>query len=196
MTDLFTRATSVRLVVLDVDGVLTDGSIWTGENGELVKRFHTRDGLGIKMLQAAGIPVAILTGRISAQTAARAKELGITCVKQGKRFKTNAWEEILAEHGVSAEQTAYMGDDVPDIPILQRAGLAAVPADASEDIMPLAQWVSPKIGGNGAVRSLAEFILRSQGKWDNLIQKNYVEGDLSGRSICATASRRAWASAS
>lgn len=179
MTDLFTRATSVRLVVLDVDGVLTDGSIWTGENGELVKRFHTRDGLGIKMLQAAGIPVAILTGRISAQTAARAKELGITCVKQGKRFKTNAWEEILAEHGASAEQTAYMGDDVPDIPILQRAGLAAVPADASEDIMPLAQWVSPKIGGNGAVRSLAEFILRSQGKWDNLIQKNYVEGDLS-----------------
>ena len=152
MTDLFTRATSVRLVVLDVDGVLTDGSIWTGENGELVKRFHTRDGLGIKMLQAAGIPVAILTGRISAQTAARAKELGITCVKQGKRFKTNAWEEILAEHGVSAEQTAYMGDDVPDI---------------------------PKRGGNGAVRSLAEFILRSQGKWDNLIQKNYVEGDLS-----------------
>ena len=196
MTDLFTRATSVRLVVLDVDGVLTDGSIWTGENGELVKRFHTRDGLGIKMLQAAGIPVAILTGRISAQTAARAKELGITCVKQGKRFKTNAWEEILAEHGVSAEQTAYMGDDVPDIPILQRAGLAAVPADASEDIMPLAQWVSPKIGGNGAVRSLAEFILRSQGKWDNLIQKNYVEGDLSWRSICATASRRDWASAS
>lgn len=82
---------------------------------------------GIKMLQAAGIPVAILTGRISAQTAARAKELGITCVKQGKRFKTNAGEEILAEHGVSAEQTAYMGDDVPDIPILQRAGLAAVP---------------------------------------------------------------------
>ena len=138
-----------------------------------------RDGLGIKMLQAAGIPVAILTGRISAQTAARAKELGITCVKQGKRFKTNAWEEILAEHGVSAEQTAYMGDDVPDIPILQRAGLAAVPADASEDVMPLAHWVSPKIGGNGAVRSLAEFILRSQGKWDNLIQKNYVEGDLS-----------------
>ena len=179
MTDLFTRATSVRLVVLDVDGVLTDGSIWTGENGELVKRFYTRDGLGIKMLQAAGIPVAILTGRISAQTASRAKELGITCVKQGKRFKTHAWEEILAEHGVTAEQTAYMGDDVPDIPILQRAGLATVPADASEEILPLAHWVSPQNGGNGAVRCLAEFILRSQGKWDRLIQKNYVEGDLS-----------------
>ena len=179
MTDLFTRANAVRLVVLDVDGVLTDGAIWTGENGELVKRFHTRDGLGIKMLQAAGIPVAILTGRISAQTAARAKELGIVCVKQGKRFKTNAWEEILAAHGVTAEEAAYMGDDVPDIPILQRAGFATVPADASEEVMPLAHWVSPKQGGNGAVRSLAEFILRSQSKWDDLINKNYVEGDLS-----------------
>lgn len=179
MSDLFTRANSIRLVVLDVDGVLTDGSIWTGENGELVKRFHTRDGLGIKMLQAAGIPVAILTGRLSAQTAARAHELGINCVKQGKRFKTRAWEEILAEHGVCAEETAYMGDDVPDIPILQRAGFAAVPFDASEEVMSLAHWISPKNSGNGAVRSLAEFILRSQGKWDSLITKHYIQGDLS-----------------
>lgn len=179
MTDLFTRTNSVRLVVLDVDGVLTDGSIWTGENGELVKRFYTRDGLGIKMLQAAGIPVAILTGRISAQTASRARELGISCVKQGKRFKTRAWEEILAEHGVTAQETAYMGDDVPDIPVLQRAGLATVPADASEEVRPLAHWVSPCNGGNGAVRSLAEFILRSQNRWDALILKHYVEGDLS-----------------
>lgn len=179
MSDLFTRANSIRLVVLDVDGVLTDGSIWTGENGESVKRFHTRDGLGIKMLQAAGIPVAILTGRLSAQTAARARELGITCVKQGKQFKTRAWEEILAEHNVTAAETAYMGDDVPDIPVLQRAGLAAVPFDASEEIMPLAHWVSPRNGGNGAVRSLAEFILRSQSKWDDLINKRYVQGDLS-----------------
>lgn len=177
MSDLFTRANNVCLVVLDVDGVLTDGSIWTGENGESVKRFCTRDGLGIKMLQSAGIPVAILTGRLSAQTAARARELGIGCVKQGKRFKTQAWEEILAEHGVTDEQTAYMGDDVPDIPMLQRAGFATVPLDASEEIVPLAHWVSPKAGGNGAVRSLAEFILRSQGKWDDLINRHYVQGE-------------------
>ncbi len=178
MTDLYTRATSVRLVVLDVDGVLTDGSIWTGENGECIKRFHTRDGLGIKMLQAAGIPVAILTGRISAQTAARAKELGIECVKQGKQFKMRAWEEILAEHGVTAEETAYMGDDVPDIPVLRAAGFAAVPADASEEIVPLVHWVSPCKGGSGAVRSLAEFILRSQGRWDDLVTRRYEQGEI------------------
>ena len=100
------RARNVRLVILDVDGVLTDGSIWTGENGELVKRFFTRDGLGIKMLQAAGIPVAILTGRVSAQTAARCRELGITSVAQGKRFNTDAFRALISELNVSAEETA------------------------------------------------------------------------------------------
>lgn len=168
------RAKKIRLVVLDVDGVLTDGSIWTGPDGESVKRFHTRDGLGIKMLQAAGIPVAILTGRNSLQTAARCRELGITSVSQGKLFKTDAWKAILAEHHVTEEETAYMGDDVPDIPVLHHAGLATVPADANPDIVPLAHWVAPARGGNGAVRSLAEFILRAQGLWDDLIQERYV----------------------
>lgn len=148
------RARNVRLVILDVDGVLTDGSIWTGENGELVKRFFTRDGLGIKMLQAAGIPVAILTGRVSAQTAARCRELGITSVAQGKRFKTDAFRALLSEHNVSAEETAYMGDDVPDIPVLRAAGLSAIPADASAEVRPLAHFVSDFTGGNGAVQAL------------------------------------------
>lgn len=171
------RARRIRLVVLDVDGVLTDGSIWTGPDGELVKRFNTRDGLGIKMLQAAGIPVAILTGRNSRQTAARCAELGIDSVSQGKLFKTDAWKAILTAHQVTAEETAYMGDDVPDIPVLHHAGLAAVPADANPDIVPLAQWVSPCRGGNGAVRSLAEFILRAQGRWDELVHSRYVRED-------------------
>ena len=171
------RAHRIRLVVLDVDGVLTDGAIWTGAEGELVKRFYTRDGLGIKMLQAAGIPVAILTGRLSAQTAARAAELGITRVKQGKQFKTDAFKELLAEVGVTAQETAYMGDDVPDIPVLKTAGLAAVPADASDEVKPLAHWTAPKPGGNGAVRSLAEFILKAQGKWDELIFNHYVKDE-------------------
>lgn len=171
------RAQRVRLVVLDVDGVLTDGSIWTGENGELVKRFYTRDGLGIKMLQAAGIAVAILTGRLSAQTAARAKELGILSVKQGRGFKTDAFRELLQEHGVSEEETAYMGDDVPDIPVLRLAGLAAVPADAADEVRPLAHWVAPQRGGCGAVRSLAELILRAQSRWDQLIFDHYVRDE-------------------
>lgn len=168
------KAKKIRLVVLDVDGVLTDGSIWTGPDGELVKRFHTRDGLGIKMLQAAGIPVAILTGRNSLQTAARCRELGITSVSQGKLFKTDAWKTILTEHHVSEEQTAYMGDDVPDIPVLHHAGLAAVPSDANSDVIAFADWISSAPGGNGAVRALAEFILRAQGLWDDLIKEHYV----------------------
>ncbi len=171
------RARRIRFVVLDVDGVLTDGSIWTGAEGELVKRFCTRDGLGIKMLQAAGIPVAILTGRLSAQTAARACELGITDVKQGKLFKTDAFRELLAEKGVTAEETAYMGDDVPDIPVLHAAGLAAVPADAADEVRPLAHWTAPKAGGNGAVRSLAELILKAQGRWDDLVFSRYVRDE-------------------
>lgn len=168
------RAKRIRLVVLDVDGVLTDGSIWTGENGELVKHFYTRDGLGIKMLQSAGIPVAILTGRNSVQTAARCRELGITSVSQGKLFKRDAFLALLEEHGVTAEECAYMGDDVPDIPVLMRAGLSAVPSDVNPDIVHLAHFISKHPGGHGAVRSLAELILKTQGKWDDLMQKHYV----------------------
>ena len=176
--NILQRARNIKLVVLDVDGVLTDGSIWTGEGGELVKRFQTRDGLGIRMLQAAGIPVAILTGRLSKQTAARCAELGITSVSQGKQFKTLAWREILDANGIKAEECAYMGDDVPDIPVLCHAGLAAVPADANPDVARLAHWVSPERGGNGAVRSLAELILRAQGLWDGLMAKHYVRENL------------------
>ena len=176
--NILQRARNIKLVVLDVDGVLTDGSIWTGEGGELVKRFQPRDGLGIRMLQAAGIPVAILTGRLSKQTAARCAELGITSVSQGKQFKTLAWREILAAHGIKAEECAYMGDDVPDIPVLCHAGLAAVPADANPDVARLAHWISPERGGNGAVRSLAELILSAQGLWDALMAKHYVREDL------------------
>lgn len=172
------RAKKIRLVVLDVDGVLTDGSIWTGENGEAVKRFSTRDGLGIKMLQAAGIPVAILTGRNSKQTAARAKELGIESVAQGKLFKTDAWHEILKAHNLTPEACAYMGDDVPDIPVLRATGLATAPIDAMPEIAAMVHWVSPKAGGNGAVRSLAELILKAQGKWDDLVESRYIRGEI------------------
>lgn len=172
------RARKIKLVVLDVDGVLTDGSIWTGENGECVKRFNTRDGLGIKMLQAAGIPVAILTGRNSKQTAARCRELGIESVTQGKLFKGKAFDELVQSHALSYDCVAYMGDDVPDIPALKLAGLAACPSNASDEILSLAHFVSPKTGGNGAVRSLAELILKSQGVWDKLVTSRYERGEI------------------
>jgi len=171
---LRTTAARIRLVVLDVDGVLTDGSIWTGPAGEAIKHFYTRDGLGIRMLQWAGIPVALLTGRISEQTAKRASELGIRTVKQGKTFKGRAFDELVKELGVPLPQVAYMGDDVPDIPPLKAAGLPACPADASKEVLELAKFVCPHKGGYGAVRDLAEFILRSQDKWDRLVDEHYV----------------------
>jgi 3-deoxy-D-manno-octulosonate 8-phosphate phosphatase (KDO 8-P phosphatase) len=170
-------ASQVRLVILDVDGVLTDGSIWTGATGEAVKRFYTRDGLGIVMLKKAGIPVALLTGRISEQTAERAKELGIDAVQQGKAFKGDAFKDLLLKFGLKAEEVAYMGDDIPDIPPLTLAGLPACPADADPAVLPLAKFVSSARGGNGAVRSLAELILRAQGKWDTLVNRYYVQGE-------------------
>lgn len=178
--DVLAAARQVRLVVLDVDGVLTDGSIWTGPEGEAVKRFNTRDGLGIKMLQAAGIPVAILTGRVSAQTAARARELGITSVAQGRQFKTESFKELLAAHGCTAQECAYMGDDVPDLPVLKLVGLATAPTDAEPCIRDIVDWVSPKAGGNGAVRSLAELVLRAQDRWEALVEERYVKGNIKG----------------
>lgn len=171
---LLSAAQKIRLVVLDVDGVLTDGSIWTGPDGEFVKRFYTRDGLGIVLLQKAGIPVAILTGRISKQTAMRAAELGIKAVRQGKTFKGDDFLAIAKEFGVALEEVAYMGDDVPDMAPLKLAGLPACPADADPSVLPLAKFVSPAPGGQGAVRSLAELILRAQGKWEELINRYYL----------------------
>lgn len=176
--DLTSRARAVKLVVLDVDGVLTDGSIWVGEEGEAIKHFNTRDGLGIKMLQAAGIPVAILTGRNSKQTAARCAELGIEAVSQGKVFKGKAFADLVKAHGLAHEEVAYMGDDVPDIPALKLAGLSAVPADAVEEVKSLADYVSPFNGGYGAVRSLAELILRAQDKWGALVSARYERGEI------------------
>lgn len=176
MTTLQESARAVRLVILDVDGVLTDGRINIGANGELFKSFHVRDGLGIKMLQKAGIEVAILTGRTSAIVAERAHELGISHVMQGQRFKTPAYESLLANLGLTDKDIAYMGDDVPDLPLLRRVGLAATPADGIACLSNVVDWRAPSPGGAGAVRDLAELILRSRGVWDELIEAVYVEG--------------------
>ena len=156
------RAQTIRLLVLDVDGVLTDGSLtFTGE-GELSKTFNVRDGLGIKLLQAAGIEVAILTGRTSSIVAHRADELGMTRVE-------------LTEAKLQPENIAYMGDDLPDIPCLKLAGLAATPADGSPELDAVVDWRAPVPGGRGAVRAFAERILRAQGKWDPIIAAALAE---------------------
>lgn len=170
------KARRIRMVILDVDGVLSDGTINVSGSGELYKAFFVRDGLGIKMLQKAGIPVGIITGRSSDIVARRAEELGITDLAQGQRFKTNAWEAMLALHGLENEEVAYMGDDVPDLPLLMRAGLSATPADGIADLDDLVDFRSRFLGGRGAVRELAELILRAQDRWDDLIRQTYVEG--------------------
>ncbi len=176
MTDLIHRAQKIRLVLLDVDGVLSDGTINISGEGEAYKSFYVRDGLGIQMLQKAGIPVGIITGRTSRIVAERARELGIRHIAQGQGFKVPAWEAKLAELHLTPEEAAYMGDDVPDLPLLKRAGLAATPSDGNPCLDGIVHWRAPARGGRGAVRALAELILKSQGRWDGLVRETFEEG--------------------
>ena len=158
-------AKKIKLVCLDVDGVLTDGSIIISGQGELFKQFYVRDGLGIKFLQDCGIQVAICTGRQSDIVIERAKELGITLLMQGQKDKREGLAEICRQAGVSPEETAYMGDDIPDYEVMQIAGLPACPADAAPEIKQIARYISPFGGGQGCGRDIIEQILRAQGKW-------------------------------
>jgi len=164
------RAARVRLVALDVDGVLTDGRLYFGARGEALKAFDVRDGLGIRLLRDAGIDVAVVTGRSSRIVAARARDLGIDRVMQGQRDKRACLRRLLAEVGVSERDCAYMGDDWPDLPVLTAVGLAATVADAPEEVKRRVHWVAPSPGGRGAVRDLARLVLRAQGRFDALLQ--------------------------
>jgi 3-deoxy-D-manno-octulosonate 8-phosphate phosphatase (KDO 8-P phosphatase) len=157
------RAARVRLVVLDVDGVLTDGRLYYGADGEALKVFDVRDGHGIKMLGAHGVEVAILSARNSPIVARRARELGVARVLQGRSDKAVGWRELLDETGVDAADAAFVGDDLPDLPVLRQAGFAATVDDARDEVKAAAHWIAPQPGGRAAVRAVAEFILRAQG---------------------------------
>lgn len=157
------RAARLRLVALDVDGVLTDGRLYYGPQGEALKVFDVRDGHGIKMLLSHGVEVAILSARSSDIVATRARELGIARVLQGRGDKAAAWSELLRDAGVAAEQAGFIGDDLPDLPVLAHAGFAATVADARDEVKNAAHWIAAQSGGRGAVRAFAEFILRAQG---------------------------------
>jgi 3-deoxy-D-manno-octulosonate 8-phosphate phosphatase (KDO 8-P phosphatase) len=146
------RAARIRLVVLDVDGVLTDGRLYYGPQGEAMKVFDVRDGHGIKILSARDSPIV----------AQRARELGIARVLQGRGDKAQAFNDLLAETKISADETAFVGDDLPDLPVLQQAGLAATVHDARDEVKAVAHWIAPQPGGRAAVRAIAEFILRAQ----------------------------------
>jgi 3-deoxy-D-manno-octulosonate 8-phosphate phosphatase (KDO 8-P phosphatase) len=166
-------AQDIRLVLLDVDGVLTDGRLWYGPEGEVFKAFHARDGLGVRLLQESGIEVGIITGRSSEIVVRRAADLHIQCVFQGAKDKIDAYEKIVRERKILDEQVAYMGDDLPDIPVLERVGLPACPSDAVPEVMSRARFRSSEPGGLGAVRTLAEFILKSRNGWERACSDSF-----------------------
>lgn len=159
------KAKKIRLLILDVDGVMTDGSIILDNEGNEFKRFHVRDGHGIKMIQRAGITVAIITGRKSKVVEIRAKELGIKEVYQRVFKKSEVYNKLLKKYKCKDENVAFMGDDVVDRELIARAGLTAAPSDAEEDVKKMADMVTKRGGGRGAVREYIDCILKSSGLW-------------------------------
>jgi 3-deoxy-D-manno-octulosonate 8-phosphate phosphatase (KDO 8-P phosphatase) len=158
------RARKIQLVLFDVDGVLTDGTLTYGPNGEALKTFHVRDGHGIVLLRLAGIRTGILSARDSEIVRSRMRELGVTLLSQGQRDKSRGLDDLLLRSGVDASAVAFMGDDVNDLPALARVGLSAAPADAEPDVLARVDYVAPRAGGLGAARNLCELILKAQGR--------------------------------
>lgn len=159
------RLRGIRILILDVDGVMTDGRIYMNDHGEETKAFNVKDGYGIRMLLDAGIDVAIITGRQSGVVDQRAKDLGINLVYQGVKDKMSACKKLLQEMRLTEDQACYMGDDLPDLPPLRYVGLPVAVADAVKEVCEAALYVTEKIGGNGAVREVCELILKAQGAW-------------------------------
>ena len=169
-SEIQSRAARIKLFLMDCDGVLTDGRIWILEGGEDQKAFHTRDGLGLELLHRAGLKSGVISGRVSSALTRRAEHLGMSYVRQGCEDKEQAFAEILAAAGVTTEETAFAGDDLNDVPLMLKAGLAIAVADASADARAHAHYVTEAPGGQGAVREAVELILKSQDKWDEALR--------------------------
>lgn len=170
MQDILEKAAQIRLVIFDVDGVLTDGSLFLGDDGQEYKAFHSRDGHGMKMLQASGVEIAIITGRTSQVVQYRMDSLGIRHVYQGKLEKLPAFEELLAKLGLPPHQVAYVGDDVVDLPVMRRVGLAIAVQDAHPLVKQHAHWSTDHGGGRGAARDVCELLMHAQGNLDAQLQ--------------------------
>jgi 3-deoxy-D-manno-octulosonate 8-phosphate phosphatase (KDO 8-P phosphatase) len=168
------RLKKIKLLILDVDGVMTDGRIIYDSNGIESKFFNVKDGHGIKMLQRSGIEIGIISGRESQVVVNRAVELGISQVYQKSLDKLVPYRQMLEATGLSDEQVAFMGDDVIDIPLLRRVGFAAAPADAVSDVLPFAHFVAKNRGGWGAVRELCDLILKGQGTWEAITSRYFL----------------------
>ena len=167
---LAARCRALRLVLTDVDGVLTDGTVLILPDGSEAKSFHIRDGLGMVLARRAGLKLGLLSGRTSSSVAARAAELRLDVVRQGVSDKRAVFEEILREQGLRAPEVAYMGDDLNDLPVMTEVGLSAAPADAPFEVKAQAHMVMENRGGHGCLREFIEAILRSRGDWDALVK--------------------------
>lgn len=167
---LLERAKRIKLLVLDVDGVLTDGKLFFDDQGREYKCFHARDGHGIKLLRQTGVEVAVISGRQSNSVALRMQSLGVEQVYQGHEHKLSAFEEILNHLSLSAEEAAHVGDDVLDLPIMIRAGLSIAVNDAHYAVKDYAHWCTELPGGQGAVREVCDFIMQAQGHLNGLLQ--------------------------
>ena len=169
--EILDRARKIKLLILDCDGVLTDGRIIMLPDSDETKAFDVKDGHGIVMAMRAGLRVAIISGRKSSVVRARAKELGVTHLYEMAWVKTEPYERVLSEEGLADDEVCYVGDDVVDIPLLRRAGLGVAVADAVEETKQHSHIVTERGGGRGAVRELIEFILKAQDRWDEAMSR-------------------------
>ncbi len=174
MKDILERAAQIKLVIFDVDGVLTDGSLFLGDDGLEYKAFNSRDGHGMKMLQQSGVTVAIITGRTSKVVEYRMQSLGVEHVYQGQLDKRQAFAELLKKLNVDANEVAYVGDDVVDLPVMSKVGLAIAVQDAHSMVLKHAHWQTPSCGGRGAGRDVCEMLMEARGvlqeKLDSYLQ--------------------------
>ena len=178
------RAQQVKLIIFDVDGVLTDGGIYHGANGELFKSFHCRDGFGITLAHSCGLKTAIITGRTSSMTSWRAAELKISAVFQGQMNKRDAYKKIKAQFNLTDEEICYVADDVIDLPVFVQVGFRAAVGDASAEVIERAHFVANNFGGRGAVREIIEFILKAKGFWQAIIER-YTTIDFDDKELTA-----------
>lgn len=169
------RAAKVELLLMDVDGVLTDGGLYYGHDGEAMKRFDVKDGHGIVLCRSVGLASGILTARSSTIVEKRGTELGMKHILQGRRDKAAGFREILETTGLTAEQVCYIGDDINDIPVLRQVGFSAAPADARPEVLEKVHYVCKHAGGHGAVRELCELLLKAKGLWEEVLRHHLAD---------------------
>lgn len=176
-SDLETKAKKIKWILMDNDGVLTEGKIIFFSGGGEAKAFDVKDGVGIKLAQRAGIKIGIITGRSSEAVGRRAQELEVEELHQGAREKLASYEEILKKHSLQDEEVCFIGDDIIDIPVMKRVGFPVAVADAHKDILPFAVYQTTLKGGQGAVREAIDLIIKAQGKWDQIMKRYLLGGE-------------------